>query len=205
MRRHVWILVAVAIAAVLFFGGMEVKTRLDRGSVVGPRTKPDANGVIQEDPAALADAAGQPLGVYALARMASSEHGRDGELIKRAVMHVAQNEARRRRVDVVRLILGPDGKFGSQEYHGGGEYVSTRQDPYEDDIEIATRVASGLDSDPTDGATNFFSPRAQDALWREGRVTRDAEAQDARWRGLGLAYVPVAGVDPRLISFYKAA
>lgn len=201
-----------------------------RGPKRGPSTTPDGLGVIREDPQGLANSAALDLDVYALARMLSSEEGNAPTLYKVAVGFAARNAAHGRIAE--KLLAGKGDAFGffgrqSARYLTGrwldaegdvvdgttpgavpedahaGKYASTALDPHEDDVSIATSILSGLLADPTGGATNFFSPRLQDARYETGRADRNAADVDAKWRAGGLEPVTVDGVDAFELAFYK--
>lgn len=211
-------LVLVAIGALLLAGHSGVLDDFialvqNRGKRVGPHAPVNTLGVVPDDPEALADAAGLPLNTYALARMISSEEGTSPALIKIAVGWAAWNAHGDRIADVLTMGHGDAaGHFKDQSYQwtsAPGEtsraavYASTRFDPYEDDVQIASAIVAGAIADPTGGATNFFRPGLQDKLYARGDVTRDADSVVADWTSSGLGEVSVPGVDPTEILFFR--
>lgn len=201
------IVVLGAAASDVDFGSL-LGSLVGRGRRVGPRTAINILGVVPQDPQQLADQAGLPLEVYALARMISSENGNDSPAIKLAIAWAALNHAGG--ADQVAAVLlrgrgSADGHFARQ--NAGGKYASTALDPFEDDVRIAQAVVSGSVPDPTGGATNFYSPRTQDALAARNvdGYGKDAAAVDAAWRASGLDPVDVPGVDPDYMRFYRRA
>jgi hypothetical protein len=203
---------AIGLAVVLGGGDLEgfIATIQGRGSRVGPRTHVDDMGIVEDDPQSLASAAGVELNRYALARMISSEEGNSATLVKIAVAFAAVNEIGAEGI-AGRLLGGHgegQGHFKKQGYsYSGGKgsvYASTAQDPYDDDVNIATAVLGGTLADPTGGATNFFRPELQDQQYRAGDTTRDADGIVALWRSRGLVPVEVDGID-EVLFFRKEA
>lgn len=185
-----------------------------RGRRVGPRTSLNGAHVVVDEsgapwnPYALAEAATLDVNVYAMARMTSSEEGSSGAVVKRAIAWAVRNHAGGRDHVIEVLLRGSgvaSGVFARQD--AGGKYASTAQDPYEDDVAVATDVLSaGDDADPTRGATNFFAPSTQDVLHdRDPERYKTAEQVDAEWRAGGLEPVAVEGVDPEKLQFYRRA
>lgn len=192
-----------------------------RGARVGPATAADALGVIPDDPESLARAAALSLDVYALARAISSEEGNQPTLYKLAVGWAMTNKAGgspahlllagrgptegRFAAQNARYLVEPDPETGEERYMSAGKYASTARDPHEDDVKIATGVLSRAVPDPTGGATNFFSPAAQDAAFDAGRAgyNRDAAALEASWIAGGLSKVDVPGIEPRNLTFFR--
>ena len=149
----------------------------------------DAKGIVKEDPAMLARAAGLVIGrpvslkEFALASMISSEEGSAPNNIKIAVAHVALNRAKQKSVPLVKLLL-PDGKLAGQ-YVGyqtkrkyvKSRYVATKSPPSKVDLDIANLVLAGKVKDETGGAVQFDSPRVQRAvLAKKARMLREGRA-----------------------------
>ncbi len=182
-----------------------------RGSRVGRATHPNTLGVVEDDPQSLADSAALDLGVYALARMISSEEGNSPQAQKVAVGWAAHNAHGGNLATVLTAGHGDaDGHFKAQGYQWtsapgetskGAAYASTARDPYEDDVAIAQAIVNGGIADPTGGATNWFRPGLQDDEFAAGKVSKDAEGVIASWTAGGLARVDVPGVDD--IAFFK--
>jgi hypothetical protein len=193
-----------------------------RGSRVGTRTAVDDLGVVPDSPATLAASAALDIDTYALARMLSSENGNDPAIYKVAIGWAAVNRAGGRGIAEVLLSGHGDtyGHFARQNarYRTGaldadgepatahaGKYASTALDPREDDVAIGKAILAGEIPDPTGGATNFFSPRVQDAGYAAGKpgYTKDAQEVDAAWTAGGLVRVELDGIDARSLTFYK--
>lgn len=167
-----------------------------------------ATAAAAADPAAAALEAGVTRRVYALGRVIASEAGSRPELEQIAVAWVVVNEADRRYgkkdgvPDVERLILAPDGAFGAQNV---GKFVSSRLEGKDSHRALAKQILSGAMPDPTGGATQFDSPRAQRALVARGTsgYTKTPEqVADAR-RSEGKALVIVPGIDPDQLRFWR--
>jgi hypothetical protein len=220
-------IVVVAIVLLLFLlGGEAVIDRVVNGPRVGPKTVVADDGLINEAPADLAYAAGLDLETYALARCLASEHGQDPDVYLYVVAWAVRNRAIERGVKISRLLTdgsgtNGDGYFGEQKAAAGTKYASTIVDPCERHARIAATVsASSQDSDPTAGATHFFSPKAQDALAARAAagdaryakyLGKDAAFIDASWSAPGGLYaggaVPVVppGIDSRILTLWRAA
>lgn len=188
--------------------------KVRNGAIVGPKANAPAGGVWEMPPASLAAAAGVDLEVYSLARMASSEHGSDADAYIVAICWAVRNAAGY--VAGKTNITAKLTKRGSSALSGfyGDQatkpiaYASTRFSPYERHVRIAREVLALPKSvDPTGGATNFYSPQAQDKLHAKDPKTwsRDAAAVDADWRRDGLEPVAVAGVAARRLTLYRKA
>lgn len=181
----------------------------ERGALVGRKTKVGDEGLCvwadDGEPAeasAIADAAGLELEVCTLARVISSEHGRDATVVKVAVAHAVVNACGHG--GIFRRACAGSLYFGRQDV--GGRYASTAQDHYAQHVQIAQAVYDGQLADTTNGATNFFSPRAQRVLHlRDAEKWKTAEEVDERWRARGLEAVDVLGIDPDLVTFYRRA
>lgn len=215
MRKAVVLGAGLGLGAVLLMGSAPGVVRdvlaglTGRGRRVGPRTQLDAAGIVQTRPAELAEASGVPLDVYSLARMTSSEAGNKGADAKVALCWATRNAAGSRGAIFAKLTgsRGPaSGKYSRQNVTGG-KWASTAIDPYEDDVRIAQAVLEGRVPDPTGGATNWFSPAAQDALARRGEkgYTKDAATVAAEWRARGLEPVTIAGIDRATLTFWRPA
>jgi hypothetical protein len=193
---------------------------LSRGKAVNanwPYNK--KSGLVEAEPEGLAEEAGVSLDVFALATMLSSEHGNDPQVYKEAVGSVALNEARRRGVSITDLLLtvvNPShaGFFGSQADmekttskggHAADRYASTARAPYEDDIGIAKALIAGETPDPTGGALQFDSPRAQDAGFKKGLYSMDANALKTKRESEGKTEVDIDGIDAYRLRFWRTA
>jgi hypothetical protein len=218
--------VLVVVLLLLFLGGDSVIERIVNGPRVGPKTVVADDGLINEAPQDLARAAGLDLETYALARCLASEHGQDPDVYLYVVAWAVRNMAIERGVKISRLLTdgagtNGDGYFGEQKAVAGTKYASTKVDPCERHVRIASTVsAASQDSDPTAGATHFYSPRAQDALAARAAAGdaryakyagKDADYIDSTWSAPGGLYaggaVPVVppGIDSRVLTLWRAA
>ncbi len=162
------------------------------------------DGVVDFDPGILAHQADATIDAYALARMISSEEGNSDPTTKAAVALVVVNYANRTGKDVSALLLraknpAHSGYFGTQRdidadsanFNGSDRYASTALDPYEGDLEIATKVLDGTIGDFTGGAIQFDRLNAF--------KTAEAAARTAQNRiNEGRTQVEVPGADPQL-------
>lgn len=165
------LLVPVAVAAALLAlgdsGADPVTGTVKRTSDVCTFTLVD--GVVQEEPQALADAAGVTLDVFALATVIQSEGASLPEAGRHAIGWAVRNAAGDMTGVFHKLTSAPAraaGKFGSQNL---GRYAATSRPPMRVNVDLAKRIAAeGYDDDPTGGADQFDSPDAQDALVKAG-------------------------------------
>lgn len=220
-RKYWWIaLLILALGSGVFFKeeiaqiARQIFTRGERMVKKWPYNK--ATGVVEADPQSLANEAGVNLDIFALAAMLSSEHGNDPQVYKEAIAHAALNEAKARGKSISSLLLQAvnpkhSGKFGSQADIEGGapfksdRYASTAQVPYDDDIGIALFAWEGYTVDPTEGARQFDSPKAQDALYAKGKYSLNAELLGAKRIKEGKREVNPEGIDPRRLRFWTVA
>jgi hypothetical protein len=129
------------------------------------------NGVVPEEPQALADAAGVDLETYTLARIAQSEEGLSNERAKIAVMYAALNHSQRTGKSITELATkgnpkrsdfdAANGRYGRQGIH---PYCTTIAAPTLRTIELAKSVSDGSAIDETDGAQWWDNPHTQDVL-----------------------------------------
>jgi hypothetical protein len=185
-----------------------------RGSkVVNPWPYNAITGVVDMDPNVAAKQAGVNLDTICLAAMLSSEHGNDPQEYKEQIAFAAINEARARGVSVSKLLLTAKnarhaGKFGAQADIESGppfasdRYASTKIAPHEDDMAIASLALSGLINDYTEGARQFDSPKAQDALYASGKYSLNADGLAAKRMGEGKREVNPEGINPRILRFW---
>lgn len=148
-----------------------------------------------------------PQEVEALARAIASEAGGEPRQIQVAIGYAVINESNRRNVTIWRLVRGPEDEWGSQGT-GGRSYVSSRLAPTPAIMELARRVLAGDETDETEGATNFDSPRAARALIRQGHagydpVRNSPEAVADRRRASGLELVLLAGVPEERFRMWR--
>lgn len=104
-----------------------------------------------------------PEEVEALGRAIASEAGGEPRVIQAAVGYAVLHESLKRSTSIWRLVRGTADAWGPQG-SGGRGYVSSRLAPSAAHLELARLVLSGDEPDPTGGATQFDSPRAQRAL-----------------------------------------
>lgn len=237
-RKQTWaIALVVVVLLLLLAGGSDVVIdTLENGPRIGPSTMEGDDGLIPDSPEDLAAAAGVDVNVYALARCLASEHPRDPTPYLRCVAWAVRNKAAERGVSVLRLLtdgagVAGDDYFGEQKAAAGTKYASTRDDPRRRHVQVASEVmASPSSSDPTRGATHFYSPKAQDALERKAEAIkarelageeltdrersylkylgRDAAFIDASWRAQGLypggaERVVPEGIDGEILTLYR--
>lgn len=202
------ILLVLAVVLVLASGTVAV-VRARRGREFGPLFPADAKGVVRTKPAAMLEAVNQALvaagkrpvslDVYALARSLSSEHGSGPAELRRWVAWAIRNNAGNAPGKIFAKLVntGSDqslrGLFARQRVDG--RYAATNSGASLEDLEIAREVVEAAKAaDPTKGSTNFFSPKAQDALYKRAlagdptaqKIKRGADAQRKKWLADGL-------------------
>jgi hypothetical protein len=211
-----WHIALLVLIVMLVVGGPKVVDVVNKTKRV--TSSPAVDGIVPTDPATLARTAGVDLETYALARMLASENGSSAENVKLAIGFATRNEAKARKKTISALLLQTstrvdakgkpfpaEGRFSAQNV-AGGKYATTAVDPTAGDVEIAGKVIKGLVPDPTNGSTNFFSPKAQDKLvGTKPGYEKDAAAVDASWQAKGLRPVVVAGIPARDLTFYRKA
>lgn len=172
---------------------------IGKGSRVGPKSTSDDDETINENPLDLAAAAGLDINVYTFGRAISSEEGNSSEIRQIAVAWVMRNNAGQ----AIFLYACGGGAFGRQ---GGIRKVTTFVDPYQRHIDIANRVMSGAEPDPTGGATEFVTPKSQEALHKKNPAKYRPFAEVHQMRlNRGLTPVEVDGIDPDYLIFYRRA
>jgi hypothetical protein len=220
------VLLVVVLVLVLggFFAAPKVIQLIKGGPVIGPDLKVGSDRAIGMSPVALlaeVNAAlakmGKPsvnLDQLALARSLRSEHGNDSIEVRRWVAWAVRNAAggpSRVFAKLTTKVGSPvSGKFADQS--ADGRYAATGQGARLVELELARDVLSAAASaDPTGGATNFFSPRAQDALRRRAlagdpsaaRTKKDAAELRASWLASGLVSRGApAGTPSGLVEFF---
>jgi len=163
-------------------------------------TSADADGVIQDDPAALVAAAsavmGRPISAqaYALARMGRSE-GVDGMEHR---MHVALNDLAELRArypgtypDLEQLMIHSKNPISDGRF--------SKQGDYELALRVITDHGSGID--PTGGAVKFVDKDSFGV--QEG--TSSYASLIARWAGEGLEPSNVEGASDNFVVFRRTA
>jgi len=186
-------------------------TELDDDGVVCVRN--DVLELVQADPEALARGRGvADPNAYALARVIRSEVGGAPLIAQIGVAWTVLNHAR----DVGRSVLAVvtratnkagdavgDGFFGTQGGSGGTRYVSSSQDPTDDDLAIAAGAIAGDPADPTGGAVNFDSPASYGVQAGTAAAGADDFAQNRQAEGKELVTLP--GVSASTIRFWRPA
>lgn len=163
------------------------------------------DGVVPVDPRKLAEMEGLPADVYALARVITSEHGSDPDVVQIGVAWAVRNYAAKfgkgatlgekvvyvitRAVRAKKVRPGMDGFFGAQEQ---GRYVASIQDPTSKSVAIAGGVLSGKIADWTKGARQFDSPQAFGK--QPGTTVAMADKVAAERRAAGNVLVLAPGV-----------
>jgi hypothetical protein len=117
---------------------------------------PNARGVVEADPQGLADAAGVPLDVYALASAMQSEEHTDRARL--AVGRAVWNAVRGDRSKLVRKLI-PHGRFAAQD---SGQYAATSTAPTARTLALAAAVIKGRVPDFVEHAVQWDAPAVQD-------------------------------------------
>lgn len=195
----------VGLGALALLGGGAVALTLTR-----IRTTPNAAGVISDDPVQLARAAGVPPETYALARMVASEHPRDSETVQVAICWATRNYAARARLSVWDLLVTRGDADSANHFarqNAGGKYASTVNDPTQAHVNVAHKVMLAQVPDPTNGATQYDSPKAQRAAAARSVTgyTKSPEQVAADRIRSGSELVVLAGVDPDDLRFWRPA
>ena len=129
------------------------------------------DGFVRATPAALAAQAGVGTAAYTLSRFLGSEAGSRPLAEKAAIGWTIWNKAGRdpgRLLTLATRVSGQDtGLYGMQGMPDGrNRYASTRQDPTDRDVYVASMIMSGNWSDLSRGADQFYNPSAQLAAHR---------------------------------------
>lgn len=202
-KRNVIIAVVIIVAAFFLSApAKRVVERVKEGKVVG-RHSLGADGLVKEDPAALAAAAGYPLTVYALASMLTSEGGSGPYEELRARAWVAVNDSRKAPFsgNLVRCLTYrrdySGQRFGEQGAYRGR--YATSKAPTERTLEIARKVLSGELADNTGGAVKFVDINS----FGRQPGTRTYPVVAAEWAREGLRPFSVNGARPDFVVFRK--
>ena len=188
-------------AGMVITGAIGVGLLAGLATFISRRTATAVDGsVVPADIQGLADAAGYPVAVYALARVGASEAGGQKKIAKAGVMWVVMNEANRRGIDVLSVILGDASSFGPQGT-GGRHFVSSSHDPQTIDLATAAGVADGSIDDPTGGALNFDSPGA----YPDYPDSSKADTFAANRESEGKELVLLDGVAEKTFRFWRPA
>jgi hypothetical protein len=230
-RRTILIVVVLVLLAGSFFFGAPVVIRaVSMAKVVGDNPPEDSAGVVRQLPASLLLSVNRDLAAsgkhapidldtMALARSLRSEHGSESATVRAWVAWVVRNSAAKGKLSIFDKLTKSrnptsSGLFARQR--ADSRFAATNQAPRLEDILIAKQVIGApASADPTRGASNFFSPRAQDALFARaqagdpavvGRITRDAAAQRLRWLESGLVSRGAPpGASQRDVEFFAPA
>lgn len=224
--KRQWIILGAGVGAAVLvwrYRSFTAPALLAAGAVVdvfarGSRlthTSLDDDGVIQDDPGALVNAAAAVVGrdvsadAYALARMGRSE-GVDGMAFR---MFVALNDLDELQQHygthvysgVAALMLHSknalsDGRFSEQ---GLGKRYATPRDPYEGDLLLAEQVIArhAAGEDPTGGAVKFVD---KDSFGVQPG-TGSYEAKVADWADDGLYPANLDGATDNFVVFRRGA
>lgn len=213
-ETHPVLAIASAVGVVVLLGGgAAVVIRGGRKSLVKFTVK---GGIVLETPeqiaAGLSKAVGHAVCVpcAVLAAALASEGGSESRAVRIAIGAAILNQARRTKGgDVVALITQGNGqsrgKLGAQNL--GGRYCASSLPPSKEDLEIAEGLWHGTIADPTGGAVQWDSPRAQRALLARGTsgYTKTAEQVAASRMKEGKKLVVLAGVPEDEIRFWRWA
>jgi hypothetical protein len=179
---------------------------------------PDASGVITCSPVkmrATTERKLQALGlyppgktltmaVYAMARNIGSEAGSNATAAEKlAIGETLVTRAIIRGVSQFKLMTR-DGHFAKQR--GRNPAVSSARDPQWEDIVAAELVLGGKSGNISRGATHYFAPKAQDALFAAGRVSNDRDGIYESWTSGGdlLTWVGYTmGIDKERQFFFR--
>lgn len=143
------------------------------------------------------------MNVYAMARNIHSEGGRGSGAEKLVLGEALVNRARQKGTSLLGL-MSRSGRFARQK--GCNPCVSSSQDPSWDDIVAAMLVLAGQSAGISRGATHYFSPRAQDSLFKSGRIRLSARQVYDSWTSGGdlLTWVGhIPGIDTHRQMFFR--
>lgn len=152
------------------------KTRLTTSSQ-------DADGVVKQLPATLLDAArriggAMTLDEYTLARIIASEMGSGSPEELLCVGDCDLERARRKGRSVFEHATGGTGRYGSQK---APRPVATSRDPYVRQLRaVRILLGAGGARGIARGGTQYYDPKTQLALWRDGRASHPLVILD-RW------------------------
>lgn len=151
MNKRQWTFLGISSASVLGLSWLvnrfRVETRLHA---------PNANGIVEADPAGLARTVGMPLDQYALASAMQSEEKTDkGRL---AVGVAVWNKAYQNRSNLIPLLM-PHGYFASQDI---GQYAATSHPPTARTLGMAAAIIEGRVPDFVQRAVQWDAPSLQD-------------------------------------------
>lgn len=148
--------------------------------------------LLRRKPAATDPRSTTPQEVEALARVMQSEAGGEPKIIQVAVGFATINLSNARNESIWQIARGTADEWGGQG--SGDRRVSSRMEATAKMVELARAVLSGDESDPTGGAYQFDSPRAQRALLIKMpelyHTTPEQVAENRRRDGLVLQLLP---------------
>lgn len=142
--------------------------------------------------------------VYAVARVLASEAGGQARVSKIAVGWVVKNEAARRGISPLALVLDKGTEFGPQG-SGGRGFVASSNAPTKTDRDLAAAILADLIADPTDGATAFYSPRLLDRQYAAGKVKQSDSQRAAMYTARGYEEAVVPGMNDDFRFWRRAA
>lgn len=136
------------------------------------------------------------LDAYSIARNIQSEASTGSLAEKAAIAQSALNRARRDGISISQLTMRDGTRYARQM--GRNPRVASSQDPTWQDVVLAIMALRGELQGTAKGATHYFSPKVQDSLYRQGRVSSDRWDIYNRWtKSWGYAWVgPIGGIDP---------
>lgn len=127
----------------------------------------------------------------ALARVIASEASNEPRIVQVAVAWATINAARKVGTSITGLVKTPGNTYGPQSR---GSYASTKLAPKARHRQLARSILAGKIGDPTQGATQYDSPRAQRILLKRGakgyRKTPEQVAATRRAAGKRLVLLP---------------
>jgi hypothetical protein len=143
----------------------------------------DDAGTVRQLPSTLLEqairvAGRMSLDEYTLARVISSENGSGPAAHLLCIGDADLERARRRGISVFDHATGGTGRYGSQK---APRPVATSRDPYVRQLRaVRLLLQPGGARGIAKGATQYFDPRAQLSLWRDGRASHPLVILD-RW------------------------
>lgn len=151
MNKRQWTFLGISSASVLGLSWLVSRFRVETRLHV-----PNADGIVEADPAGLARAAGTPLDQYALASAMQSEEKTDkGRL---AVGMATWNKASHDRSNIIPLLI-PHGYFASQYT---GQYAATHHPPTARTLGLAAAILDSRVPDFVQKAVQWDNPTLQD-------------------------------------------
>ena len=220
-RNHLIIVVAL----IVLLSAAPLIDVMSKGPVIGPNFAEDSLGVVKTPPSVILAAVNEALAAkgesavsldeLALARAMRSEHGSEPQVVRQWVAHAIVNSARKGGRSVFTQLTRSNGIYSGlfARRRVDARYAATKMGATLADLKLAREVLSAK-QDPTNGATNFFSPETQDELYAKalagdpryaGKIRRDAAAQRTLWAQNGLkSRGAPPGVSINTVEFFGA-